>query len=112
MPFKQSKYTRAVRGRELYNLFGNRVLESRNTAGNLVAVKVKPQEGFVRSEADMMHFASQKPGILAPHVLGCYDVDPGIIATVTNFISGDSFDKVWHTLDSQQRDSIKLQLWE
>ncbi|KAE8419785.1 kinase-like domain-containing protein [Aspergillus pseudocaelatus] len=56
----------AIQGKELYNYFGNRVLESRASAGRVVAVKLKPTEGFARSEADMMHYASQKPGILAP----------------------------------------------
>ncbi|ODM20226.1 hypothetical protein SI65_03279 [Aspergillus cristatus] len=111
MQSKRSKYTRAVRGRELYN-FGNRFVESRSTEGHLVAVQVELQEGFVRLEADMMDFASRKRGILAPHVLRCYDVNPGIIADVTNVVPGDSLDKVWHSLDDQQRDSIKLQLKE
>lgn len=51
-----SEYENAVQGtRDLYNYFGNRVVESRTTGGNLVAVKVKPLGGFVRSEADMLN---------------------------------------------------------
>ncbi|KAJ5083934.1 hypothetical protein NUU61_008513 [Penicillium alfredii] len=107
-----TEYENAVQGRELFNYFGNRVVESRTTGGQLVAVKVKPQGGFVRSEADMMNFASQQSGILAPHVLGCYDVEPEIIATVTDVVPGQSLDKIWHTLNKRQRNSIKDQLRE
>ncbi|KAE8357148.1 kinase-like domain-containing protein [Aspergillus caelatus] len=82
----------AIQGKELYNYFGNRVLESRASAGRVVAVKVKPTEGFARSEADMMHYASQKPGILAPQ--------------------GESLDNVWHTMTKAERKSIKEQLKE
>ena len=66
-----SEYEDAVQGQYLHNHFGNRVVESRTTGGQLVAVKVKPQGAFVRSEAEMMHFASQQLNILAPRVLGC-----------------------------------------
>lgn len=92
-PYKFS-YTDAIQGKELYNYFGNRVLESRTSSGRVVAVKVKPVRGFARSEADMMHYASQQPGILAPHVLGCYDVDPGITVTVFDLVKGQSLDTV------------------
>lgn len=102
-----SDYENAVQGTgDLYSYFGNRVVESKTTAGNLVAVKVKPLGAFVRSEADMMNYASQQPGILAPRVLGCYDVEPEVIATVTQLIPGQSLDKVWHALNKSQRDSI------
>lgn len=77
-----------------------------------MAVKVKPLGAFVRSEADMMNYASQQPEILAPRVLGCYDIEPEVIATVTDLIPGKSLDKVWHTLNKPQRDSIKSQLKE
>lgn len=106
-----SEYERAIRGRDLYNYFGNRVVESR-TGDLVVAVKVKPVGGFVRSEGHMMHFASQQPGILAPKVLGCYDVEPEIIATVTDLVPGESLDKVWHSLNFEQKKSIKAQLKE
>ena len=105
------KYTDAVQGKELYNYFGNRVVESTTTGGNVVAVKHKPAGAFVRSEAEMMHYASQQ-GILAPRVLGVYDVEPEVIATVTDLIPGVSLDKVWHTMNQDQRSSIKRQLKE
>lgn len=107
-----SEYDDAVQGQDLQNHFGNRVVESRTTGGQLVAVKVKPQGAFVRSEAEMMHFASQQPNILAPRVLGCYDVGLEIIATVTTVIPGQLLDKVWHSMDKSQRNFIKLQLKE
>ncbi|KAE8383042.1 kinase-like domain-containing protein [Aspergillus bertholletiae] len=77
-----------------------------------VAVKVKPTDGLIRSEADMMHYASQQPGILAPQVLGCYDVDPEIIVIVSDLVEGESLDKVWHTLTKAEQKSIKRQLKE
>ncbi|KAI9932559.1 hypothetical protein ASPWEDRAFT_33450 [Aspergillus wentii DTO 134E9] len=105
------KYTDAVQGKELYNYFGNRVVASTTSQGNVVAVKHKPAGGFVRSEAQMMHYASQQ-GILAPRVLGSYDVEPEVIATVTDLVPGESLDKVWHAMNKEQRNSIKAQLKE
>ncbi|PGH19086.1 hypothetical protein AJ79_00120 [Helicocarpus griseus UAMH5409] len=58
----------------------------------------------------MMSYASKQAGILAPRVLGCYDVEPEVIVTVTDLIRGESLDKVWHTMDKSQRNSIKAQL--
>ncbi|KAK2766638.1 hypothetical protein FQN54_005949 [Arachnomyces sp. PD_36] len=107
-----SAYENAVQGRELYNYFGNRVIESRTSAGRLVAVKVKPLGGFVRSEAEMMNYASQQSGLLAPRVLGCYDVEPNVIATVTDLVPGESLDKAWHNMDKAQKNSIKTHLKE
>ncbi|KAL4803096.1 kinase-like domain-containing protein [Aspergillus unguis] len=104
-------YLNAIQGRELYNYMGNRVIESRTTFGNLVAVKHKPAGSYVRSEAEMMHFASQQ-GILAPRVLGCYDVEPEVIATVTDVVPGQSLDKVWHSLSREEKRGIKIQLKE
>lgn len=108
-----SAYESAVIGRDLYNYFGNRVVESRTSGGRLVAVKVKPKQAFKRSEADMMDYASrQRCGILAPRVLGCYKVDPSIFATVSDLVPGVSLDTVWHEMDDLQQGSIKAQLKE
>ncbi|KAL2824430.1 hypothetical protein BDW59DRAFT_172945 [Aspergillus cavernicola] len=62
----------AIEGRELYNYMGNRVVESETTNGNVVAVKHKPSGAF--------------RCILVPRVLGCYDVEPEVIATVTDIV--------------------------
>ncbi|KAI1977057.1 hypothetical protein LOZ53_002476 [Ophidiomyces ophidiicola] len=107
-----SEYELAVQGRDLYNFHGNRVVESQTTAGQLVAVKVKPTAYFARSEAEMMHFASQQPGLLAPRVIGCYDIPPRITTTVTNILAGESLDKVWPSMTKEQQNSIKTQLKE
>ncbi|KAI1919252.1 hypothetical protein LOZ52_004516 [Ophidiomyces ophidiicola] len=107
-----SEYELAVQGRDLYSFHGNRVVESQTTAGQLVAVKVKPTAYFARSEAEMMHFASQQPGLLAPRVIGCYDIPPRITTTVTNILAGESLDKVWPTMTRAQQSSIKTQLKE
>lgn len=50
--------------------------------------------------------------MLAPHVLGCYRVHPGITATITNVLQGQSLDNVWHTLNKKQGKTIKVQLKE
>ncbi|KAL4919201.1 kinase-like domain-containing protein [Aspergillus aurantiobrunneus] len=97
-------YLAAIEGRELYNHMRNRVVEYRTSNGKLVAVKNKP-------EAEMMHFASHQ-GILAPRMLGCYDVEPEVIATVTDVVPGESLDKAWHSLTKEQRNTIKDQLKE
>ncbi|RFU34691.1 hypothetical protein B7463_g1644, partial [Scytalidium lignicola] len=106
------KYTDAVQGTTIYDYFGNRVVQSIASNGRVVAVKVKPEVGFARSEAQMMEYASQQPGITAPHVLGCYDVDPGITTMVSDLVPGVSLDTVWHKMSKAQRDSIKTQLKE
>lgn len=46
-------YLQAVDGKEIYNFFGGIVLEQQNTAGHLLAIKVRPYGGIRRSEADM-----------------------------------------------------------
>ncbi|RDW83577.1 uncharacterized protein DSM5745_03903 [Aspergillus mulundensis] len=104
-------YLNAIEGPELYNYMGNRVVLSHTTHGNAVAVKHKPSGAFVRSEAQMMHFASTH-GILAPKVLGCYDVEPEVVATVTDVVPGQSLDKVWHDLTEAEREGVKRDLKE
>ncbi|RAH54974.1 kinase-like protein [Aspergillus piperis CBS 112811] len=103
------EYRSIILGTDLCDYMGNRVVESRTTSGNLVAVKVNRKEDYRRSEAEMMQFAHEK-GILTPRVRGCYDVKRGVIATVTDRVPGDSLDKVWHTLTKSQKKNIELQL--
>ncbi|KAL4899476.1 hypothetical protein BDW74DRAFT_189086 [Aspergillus multicolor] len=104
-------YLNAILGPELYNYMGNRVVLSTTTFGNQVAVKHKPSGAFVRSEADMMHFAHCHE-ILAPKVPGVYDVEPQVIATVTTVIPEQSLDKVWYQLTRVEREGIKRDLKE
>ncbi|PWY83102.1 kinase-like protein [Aspergillus sclerotioniger CBS 115572] len=104
---KVEEYRSIIQGTDIYEHCGNRVVESRTTNGKLVAVKIKPREWFRRSEAAMMQYASDN-GILAPRVLGCYNVKPNMTVTVTDRVPGESLDKVWHTLTKPQKriDSI------
>ncbi|KAH8813097.1 kinase-like domain-containing protein [Xylogone sp. PMI_703] len=60
----------------------------------------------------MMHYASQQPGIKAPHVLGCYDVEPGITTMVSDLVPGVSLDQVWHQMTKVEQNSVKSQLKE
>ena len=103
------EYRSIIQGTDLYEYMGNRVVESRTTSGNLVAVKVNRKEDYRQSEAEMMQYAHEKR-ILTPRVRGCYYVKRGVIATVTDRVSGDSLDKVWHTLTKSQKNNIELQL--
>ncbi|KAL5355011.1 kinase-like domain-containing protein [Aspergillus floccosus] len=100
-----------IQGRELYNVYNDRVLESRPTNGRLVAVKIKSKDSFKRSEAQMMHYASEN-GIRAPRVLGCYNVAPTLVVTISDRVSGQSLDQVWHTMDRARQEGIKRQLRE
>ncbi|KAL4938146.1 hypothetical protein BDV06DRAFT_215313 [Aspergillus oleicola] len=59
----------AIEGQEIYNYMGSRVH--------------KPASAYVHLKAEMVHFASEQ-GILTPRVLGCCDVEPEVIATVTD----------------------------
>ncbi|PYI12547.1 phosphotransferase family protein [Aspergillus sclerotiicarbonarius CBS 121057] len=106
---KIEEYRSIIQGTDIYENSGNRVVESRTTNGKLVAVKIKPKKWFRRSEAAMMQYASEN-GILAPRVLGCYNVKPNMTVTVTDRVPGESLDKVWHTLTKPQRESIQSQL--
>ncbi|PYH37983.1 aminoglycoside phosphotransferase family protein [Aspergillus neoniger CBS 115656] len=103
------EYRSIIQGTDLYEYMGNRVVESRTTSGNLVAVKVNRKEDYRQSEAEMMQYAHEK-GILTPRVRGCYYVKRGVIATVTDRVPGDSLDKFWHTLTKSQKKNIELPL--
>ncbi|KAL4961120.1 uncharacterized protein BDV14DRAFT_204118 [Aspergillus stella-maris] len=102
-------YLNAIEGEELYNYMGNRVVLSHTTNDTPVTGKHKSVGAFVRLEAEMMRSTSQQ-GILAPRILGCYDVDPEVIATVTDVVPGQSLDKAWPSLTKQQKNKIKSQL--
>ena len=104
-----AEYRNIIQGTDIYEHHGNRVVESRTTNRKLVAVKIQPKKWFRRSEATMMQYASEN-GILAPRVLGCYDVKPNMTVAVTDRVPGESLDKVWHTLTKPQRESIQFQL--
>ncbi|PYH89977.1 hypothetical protein BO71DRAFT_93392 [Aspergillus ellipticus CBS 707.79] len=56
---ERAAYESIIQGTDLHSYFGNRVLESRTTAGRLVAVRVKPRVAFRRSEAAMVQYASE-----------------------------------------------------
>lgn len=61
------EYRSIIQGTDLYEYMGNRVVESRTTSGNLVAVKVNRKEDYRQSEAEMMQYAHGKRD---PHTSG------------------------------------------
>ncbi|KAI9833944.1 MAG: hypothetical protein M1819_003453 [Sarea resinae] len=107
-----TSYRDAIIGRDIYEYFGNRVVESRASNGRIVAVKVNPRSRSVRAEAKMMDYVSRQPGLLAPHVLGCYNVESFITVMVSDLVPGVSLDQAWHQMSAQERKSIKAQLRE
>ncbi|GKZ38150.1 hypothetical protein AbraIFM66950_010120 [Aspergillus brasiliensis] len=79
------EYRSIIQGTDLYDYMGHRVVESRTTSGNLVAVK---KHEAIRSRNDAS----------------------GVIAMVTDRVPGESLDKVWHALTKPQKKNIELQL--
>ncbi|KAF4467402.1 hypothetical protein FALBO_5727 [Fusarium albosuccineum] len=104
---RKMSYLDAAYGKEIYNFFGNRVLEHTTSTGAVLAIKVKPLEGMDRSEADMMQYAATN-GILAPNVRGVYEVvtsEPIARVLVSERVPGESLDGVWPNLTEIQRSS-------
>lgn len=105
---RAEEFRNIIQGKDIYNDLG-RVVGSETTGGKLVAVKIGYTATFRRSEAAMMNYAHEV-GVLAPRVLGCYDVKPKMTVTVADRVPGQSLDKVWHDLTESQRKSIESQL--
>ncbi|ROW05718.1 hypothetical protein VMCG_05162 [Cytospora schulzeri] len=109
------RYLQAVDGKEIYNFFGGIVLEKHNSAGVLIAVKVRPPGGIQRSEADMMHHAATN-GVRAPKVFGFYEIvttKPGrpiAVAIVSERVPGVPLADVWLDLSKAEKSSVKEQL--
>ncbi|KAK4201361.1 putative phosphotransferase [Triangularia verruculosa] len=106
------RYPDAVQGKELYNFFGNRVIETTTPSGVVLAVKVKPPQSFHRSEAEMMQYAASN-GVLAPNVRGVYDIIthmPLARVMVSELVPGVSLDQIWHDMTDAEQSSIKKQL--
>ncbi|KAL1856422.1 hypothetical protein VTK73DRAFT_8288 [Phialemonium thermophilum] len=105
-------YVHAVLGNDIYNFFGNRVVEYTTARGDALAIKVKPPDALDRSEGDMMHYASEN-GILAPRVRGVYDIvttKPIARVLVSARVSGVPLSEVWTTLSEPERITIKAEL--
>ncbi|KAK0744649.1 kinase-like domain-containing protein [Apiosordaria backusii] len=106
------RYPDAVQGKEIYNVFGNRVIETTTPSGVVLAVKVKPPQSFDRSEAEMMQYAASN-GVLTPNVRGVYEIIthmPLARVMVSELVPGVSLDQVWHDMTAAQQSSIKDQL--
>lgn len=75
-------------GHELYNYFGNRVIESKTTGGNVVAVKIKPRaiQKAIRRESRMVKHVSEQPNLQVPR----YRVGERHIVIVTDLVQGTS----------------------
>ncbi|GKZ33007.1 hypothetical protein AbraIFM66950_002719 [Aspergillus brasiliensis] len=93
-----------------------RVLKAKIGGGKVVAVNVKSFYMFRRSAAAMMQYAHDN-GILAPRVLGCWDVGlqrtvmgPHNTVMVTDRVPGQSLEKIWHSLNALQKENIEVQL--
>jgi aminoglycoside phosphotransferase len=102
----------AAEGKEIYNYFGNRVLEHTTSTGAVLAVKVKPPNAMDRSEADMMQYAATN-SILAPKVRGVYDIitkKPIARVMVSERVPGVPLADVWLTLSAADQSAIKTQL--
>ncbi|ROW02096.1 hypothetical protein VSDG_02367 [Cytospora chrysosperma] len=108
-------YLQAVDGKEIYNFFGGIVLEQHNTAGHVLAIKVRPPGGIQRSEADMMHYAATH-GVRAPKVFGFYSIvttEPGrsiATAMVSERVPGVPLADIWLDLSQAEQSSVKEQL--
>ncbi|KAK2809125.1 hypothetical protein FQN50_004182 [Emmonsiellopsis sp. PD_5] len=97
-------------GEIIDDFFGNRVIKSHNASdGDPVAIKFKTTGFFWLSEADMMAYAHSQ-NLLAPAVWECRQLNNDRIAMIADFVPGKPLDKVWPTLNEQQRASIKQQL--
>ncbi|KAM5353706.1 hypothetical protein ACJ41O_000356 [Fusarium nematophilum] len=109
---RRMTYADATHGKEIYNFFGNRVLEHATSAGVLLAIKVKPPDAMDRTEGDMMGYAALN-GILAPKVPGVYDITtsrPLARVMVSERVPGVPLAEVWEDLTDAQKSSIKDQL--
>src|SRR5437762_1237427 len=100
-----------VVGEEIYEFMFNRVVKSVASNGRVVAVKARHQSSLKESEAEMLDYISRNTDIKAPKYLGLYDVE-NLRALVTEFISGESLDKLWPTMAKSERASIKDQFAE
>ncbi|KAI8945748.1 kinase-like domain-containing protein [Xylaria longipes] len=109
---RRMTYVDAVQGKDIYNFFGNRVVEHVTPAGDVLAIKVKPPDALDRSEGDMMQYAASH-GILAPRVRGVYDIiasRPIARVLVSELVQGAPLADIWEDLDDAQKSDIKDQL--
>jgi aminoglycoside phosphotransferase len=104
----------AVRGKEIYNFMGGRVLEHTTATGQVLAVKART--GVTQSEGEMMHYAATH-GILAPRVRGVYDIiaagakrTPLSRAIVSERVPGVPLVDVWLAMSAADQASVKKQL--
>lgn len=111
IPFKRMPYEDAVMGHELHNFWGGKVVEHTSAAGDILALKVKTRTGLKRSEADLMHYAATH-GVLAPRVLGVYDVQtkPRARVMVSERVPGVPLVDVWQAATEAEQASYKDQL--
>ena len=108
-------YLDAVEGKEIFNSFGNRVVEHVTATGKALAIKVKPPRAMDRSEGDMMHYAATH-GVLAPRVRGVYDIvgakGPLARVLISEMVPGEPLADVWEDLDEAQKaDQIRFDPW-
>ncbi|RBR14591.1 hypothetical protein FVER53590_06747 [Fusarium verticillioides] len=110
--YLKCSYLDAVVGKEVYNYWGNRVLEHTNSKGEVLALKVSSPDGIDRSQADMMHYAATH-GVLAPKVRGVYNIvtkRPIARVMVSDRVPGVPLVNVWQKMSEAEQASIKEQL--
>lgn len=111
-PNDDGPYLNAVLGKEIYNFFGNRVIEHTTSSGEVRAIKVRSRKDIYRTEADLMHYAATH-GILAPRVFGLYRITTTYSvasALISERVPGIALDEVWSDLSDADKSSIKQQL--
>lgn len=105
-------YPDAAHGKEIYNFFGNRVLEHTTPTGAILAIKVKPPTALDRSEADMMQYAATNH-VLAPNVRGVYDIvttKPIARVLVSERVPGVPLADIWTDLTDAEKSGLKAQI--
>ena len=103
-----------IDGETVYYRDMRRVIKSQTSKGKIVAVKIDRKDQWQRSEAAMMQFASQIPGLKIPKVLGYYEVksqfSKDIAVIVMEWVAGEPLHQVWETLKEAEKSYIKKQL--
>ncbi|GLA80397.1 hypothetical protein AtubIFM56815_001217 [Aspergillus tubingensis] len=85
------EYRSIIQGTDLYEYMGNRVVESRTTSGNLVAVKVNRKEDYRQSEAEIMQYAHGKRD---PHTSEMRKHTQPYIGRIGNVTTYNFFDRL------------------
>lgn len=111
-PAGGDEFAHAVVGKEIFNFFGNRVVEYTTSSGAERVIKVRPPQHLSRSEGDTMNYAASH-NILAPRVYGTYSVKT--THTIAMVLSSDRapgipLAEAWPAYSDTEKESVKSQL--